>query len=130
MGPVKRFRYAADPLCAAACALYALNRWLIRPHTHSAFLRFHFNDLLLIPAALPFALWLQRRLGLRAHDAPPDVREIALHLAVWSVMAELIAPRIAHVTGDWRDVLVYAAGALAARAWWKSDLGFQPAPRV
>jgi hypothetical protein len=115
---VSRFRYAGDPLCAAACALYALNRWAIRPHTHSAFLRFHFNDLLLIPAALPLVLWLQRRLGFRTHDAPPDVQEIALHLVIWSVMAELIVPRFAHVTGDWRDLLAYGTGALAAWAWW------------
>jgi len=113
-----RFRYAADPLCGAACTLYALNRWALRPHTHSAFMRFHFNDLLLIPAALPLLLWLQRRLGLRTHDAPPDAGEIALHFVVWSVVAEIIAPHFAHATGDWRDVLAYAIGALAAWAWW------------
>ncbi len=127
---MRRFRYAADPLCALACALYAFNRWFLKPHTHSAFLRFHFNDLLLIPAALPFVLWLQRRLGLRSHDAPPDPREIFLHLAIWSIMAELIAPRLAHVTGDWRDVAAYTAGATLAWAWWRvSDTGFQPVRR-
>jgi hypothetical protein len=128
VGAVSRFRYGFDPLCTTACALYALNRWILRPHTHSAFLRFHFNDLLLIPAALPLVLWLQRRLGLRAHNAPPDTQEIALHFVVWSVVAEIVAPHITHVTGDWRDMLAYAVGAIAAWAWWKRDLGFQPVP--
>ena len=43
---------------------------------------------LLIPAALPFALWLQRRLNLRPHDQPPRWSEIILHLVAWSVAAE------------------------------------------
>jgi hypothetical protein len=116
---MRRFRYGLDPLCATACALYALNRWFLKPHTHSAFLRFHFNDLLLIPAALPLVLWLQRRLGLRTHDVPPDGREIALHFAVWTVMAEVIAPRLTHVTADWRDIIAYATGALIAWFVWR-----------
>jgi hypothetical protein len=115
---MRRFRYALDPLCLGACALYALNRWVLKPRIHSAFLHSHFNDLLFIPAALPLVLWLQRRLGLRTSDGPPEAREIALHFVVWSVMAEIVAPHFAHVTGDWRDVLAYAAGALAAWAWW------------
>lgn len=119
MGVVIRFRYARDPLCGLACGLYALNRWGLKPHSHSAFLHSHFNDLLLIPAALPLVLWLQRRLGLRTHDAPPEARELALHVVVWSVMAEIVAPHFAHGTGDWRDALAYAAGALAAWAWWQ-----------
>lgn len=78
-----------------------------------------FTDLLLVPAALPVVLWLQRRLGLRAHDARPTWREIGLHLAVWSVAAELIAPRLFHAaTGDWKDVAAYAAGAVLAGGWW------------
>jgi hypothetical protein len=101
-----------------ACALYALNRWILKPRLHSSFLHSHFNDLLLIPAALPLVLWLQRRLGLRSHDGPPEAPEIALHFVVWSVMAEGIAPLLVQATGDWRDVLSYAAGALVSGAWW------------
>ena len=82
-------------------------------------------DICLCDAALPLVLWLQRRLGFRTHDAPPDAREIALHFVVWSIAAEIIAPHFAHVTGDWHDVLAYAIGALASWAWWKRDLGLQ-----
>lgn len=100
--------------------MYALNRWWLRGHLGGAFLTGHFNDLLLIPAALPLALWVQRRLGVRADDRPPRWREIALHLAVWAVAAEAIMPHFAtRATGDWRDVVAYAAGAIGAGFWWR-----------
>ena len=116
---MKRFRYAVDPLCLAACAAYAFGRWYLRHHVHGGFWQYQFTDLLLIPAALPLMLWLQRRLGLRTHDDRPSWREIGLHLAVWSVAAELIAPLLfKSATGDWRDVLAYGAGAVLAGSWW------------
>lgn len=118
---MKAFGYARDPLCLLACAGYALNRWALRPLGYASgnFMRGHFNDLLLIPAALPLLLWSQRRLGLRAHDAPPTWLEIGLHVLLWSVAAEALAPLcLAHATGDWLDVAAYAAGAAVAGAWW------------
>lgn len=120
---MKRFGYARDPLCALACGGYALNRWLLRPLGWAAgpFMRGHFNDLLLIPAALPLLLWLQRRTGLRANDTPPSWREIGLHLAVWSLAAEAIAPLFIHrATGDWLDVAAYAAGAVVSGCVWQT----------
>lgn len=119
---MKRFAYAVDPLCLVACTGYAVNRWALRPAGWASgpFMRGHFNDLLLIPAALPVLLWLQRRLGLRAADTSPTWREIALHLVVWSIAAEVIAPRLWHrSTGDWLDVVAYTAGALIAGCWWQ-----------
>ena len=113
------FRYAFDPLCLAACALYAANRWLVKPHVESPFLRGHFDDLLLIPCALPLVLWAQRRLGLRAHDEPPTPGEIAMHLAAWTVIAEWIGPRWLHrgVADAW-DAASYALGAALAFVVW------------
>jgi len=118
MGAVRRFRYALDPVCLASCALYAANRWLWKPHTESTFFDGHFNDLLLIPCALPLVLWLHRRLGWRAHDGPPQLGEFALHLLVWSIVAEGLAPALCGVVGDPRDVIAYATGGVAAWCWW------------
>lgn len=116
---MKRFRYALDPLCVAAIAAYFFGRWWLRAHVAHGFWHDQFTDLLLIPAALPFALWIQRQLGLRAHDGRPGWREIALHVAVWAVAAEVVAPHVfSRSTGDWRDVVAYAAGAAGAGAWW------------
>ncbi|MGE3310374.1 MAG: hypothetical protein AB7O66_10425 [Limisphaerales bacterium] len=114
-----RFRYATDPLCLAACALYALNRWVVLPRVEGAFLHGQFNDLLLIPAALPWVLWAQRRLGLRRHDAPPTWSETGLHLAVWSLICEIMGPLGWHrgVADPW-DVAAYVAGGIVAGVWW------------
>ncbi len=49
---MSRFGYLRDPLFLIAVAGYVLNRWLLKPLVPSPFLHGHFNDLLLIPAAL------------------------------------------------------------------------------
>lgn len=118
---MRGFRYWRDPICLAACAAYGANRWLLKPFfALGPFMRGHFNDLLLIPAALPLVLWLHRRLGWRTHDAPPTVGEIALHLAVWAFIAEGAGPWLTHHgTADWRDVLAYSAGAAACYVFWR-----------
>ncbi len=98
---MKRFGYARDPLCIAACAGYAVNRWLIPGSWKGWFMHGYFSDTLLIPAALPLVLWLHRRLGWRANDTSPRWNEILLHLVVWSVAAEVVAPHLfSRATGD------------------------------
>jgi hypothetical protein len=116
---VRRFRYFCDELFLTAAIGYAVNRWVVKPLVTSAFLRGHFNDLLLIPAALPVILWVQRRTGLRSDDGMPSWSEIALHLVVWSVICEFIGPIWLHRgTADLWDVAAYFVGGLAAGFWW------------
>jgi hypothetical protein len=115
------FRYWRDQFCLAACAAYAANRWLLKPHfAMGPFMRGHFADCLLIPAALPLVLWLQRKLGLRTHDSMPTGGEILLHLAIWAFITEGAGPWLTrHGTADWRDVLAYSAGAAACYVLWR-----------
>ena len=109
------------------CGVYACNRWLLKPHVPSRFLHSYFNDCWLIPCALPPVLWLHRRLGLRAHDGPPETSEIALHVVFWSLLFEWIGPRLVpHATGDPLDVLAYVAGAVAAGLWWQRHRWARP----
>lgn len=116
---MKVFAYGRDPLCLLAIGLYALNRWGLKPAMDVRFLHDHFNDLLLIPAALPLVLWMQRKLGWRTHDLPPDAPEITLHLVVWGFIAEVAGPHLFdHATGDSRDLLAYTVGAFIAGLWW------------
>jgi hypothetical protein len=116
---MRPFRYLRDPLFLMCCAAYALNRWLLKPHFHSAFLHSHFNDLLLIPCALPPVLLLQRWCKLRSHDEPPRPGEILFQLLIWSALFEWLGPQLLpHVTGDLGDVLAYACGGLLAGLWW------------
>jgi hypothetical protein len=119
---MKRFAYLRDPLFLFSCALYALNRWIVKPQLHFAFFHSWFNDVLLIPCALPPLLLAHRWLGLRSHDALPSPSEIATHLIGWSVLFEVIGPHIMRgTTGDPWDVLAYATGAGAALLWWHRD---------
>ena len=114
-----RFTYLRDPAFLAGCALYALNRWVFKPLCPGPFLHGYFNDLWLIPCALPAVLWVHRQLGLRSHDAMPRPAEIALHLVTWSVICEAIGPALVRgACGDPWDVAAYAAGAVLAGLWW------------
>jgi SAM-dependent methyltransferase len=116
---MRRFRYALDPLCLLSCGLYAINRWIIRPHFHGLFWHGYSTDFLLIPAALPLILWVYRVLGLRMNDLWPNGSEIGLHFVIWSVAAEGVAPFLfKSATGDWMDVVAYGIGAGIAAGWW------------
>jgi len=123
-----RFHYFRDALFLTACVAYGINRCFIKPHSLPGFMMFHFNDLWLIPCALPPVLWLHRRLGLRAHDGPPQPLEIAGHLVFWSLLFEWIIPKLTHASGDPVDVAAYALGALAAGLWWKRQRVFAATP--
>jgi hypothetical protein len=115
------FRYWREPVCAAACLGYAVNRWLLKPFLEvGPFLHGYFADVLLIPAALPLVLWIQRRLGWRTHDGPPNIAETALHLGVWSFIAEVGGPLLTQRgTADWWDVVAYFAGGLVCYVFWQ-----------
>ncbi len=117
----KAFRYGLDPVCACACALYAVNRFAIKPHTGPGFFHSHFNDALLIPAALPWVLWVYRRLGWRrSGDEAPTWKEVAAHTVVWAAICEGVGPMMLPQYGvaDVWDVVAYGAGAVVAWAVW------------
>jgi hypothetical protein len=119
---VRTFAYLRDPLFLICCTLYALNRWAIKPVLHIPFLQFWFNDLLLIPCALPLVLWIQRRLHLRQHDFAPSFIEVAFHLLVWSVLFEIIGPHwFRRATGDSLDIVAYVVGGAVALVWWQRE---------
>jgi hypothetical protein len=108
-----------DGLFLLACLLYAVNRWGLKPHVHNAFLHGYFNDVLLIPCALPPLLLAQRWLRLRQHDWLPTAGEILLNLIVWSILFEIIGPHIMRgVTGDPWDIVAYFVGGILAWLWW------------
>jgi hypothetical protein len=96
-----------------------LNRWLLKPHLHFTFLHSWFNDLLLVPCAIPLILCIWRALSLRDHDRPPSKGEITWILAVWTLLFEVAGPLfIPRSTSDPWDVLMYAVGALLAFTFW------------
>jgi len=98
-----------------------MNRWLVKPFlAPGPFLHGHFADCLLLPAALPLALWLQRKLGLRGEDHFPTGAEIGMHLTIWAFIAEAAGPVLAHRgTADWWDCAAYSAGAAVCYVLWR-----------
>lgn len=125
---MSRFRYLRDPLFLLAIGSYLLNCGWLRSRANGGFLHNQFNDLLLIPAALPVVLWVQRLTGLRRHDAPPSWLEMAFHVGVWSVVCEFAGPWWLHAgTADPWDVGAYLAGGLVACVWWHCSGPKQPA---
>jgi SAM-dependent methyltransferase len=116
---VKRFGYVFDPFFLGCCALYAANRWLIKPHCHIAFFHNWFNDLLLIPCALPPLLLAHRALRLRDHDQPPTLSEVSAHVLGWSILFEVIGPHLMTTTGDPWDAVAYACGGAICFFCWR-----------
>lgn len=116
---MRTYRFGRDPLCWGACFLYAFNRWGVRPHVHNWFIEGYFNDLLLLPAALPWVLWFHDWAGWRS-PGPPTFGEVALHWGIWSLLCEGVGPRLwPHGVADPWDVAAYAAGALVSYLWWR-----------
>jgi hypothetical protein len=116
---MKPFRFLRDPLFLGAVFGYALNRWWLKQLLPGTFLHGYFNDLLLIPAALPVVLWLQWLVGLRKDDHAPSWAEMSMHLVVWSAICEFIGPHwLHHGTADVWDVVAYAVGGVVACLWW------------
>ena len=119
---MSRFRFIRDPLFLLCLSAYALNELLLKPASSAPFLHRYFSDLLLIPCALPPLLWVHRGVGIRTGDQPPLASEVALHLALWSVLIEWIGPNLVpRAVGDPLDVVAYAIGGGLSLAWWHRE---------
>ncbi|MDB6137843.1 MAG: hypothetical protein JWO94_915 [Verrucomicrobiaceae bacterium] len=114
-----RFRYWTNLPFVAGCCAYLLNRCVIKPRIPSGFFHTHFDDLWLIPCALPPLLWLHHLCGMRDRNSVPTWAEIASHLLFWSFFLEWLGPLLVpRSVGDPWDVAAYATGALASGLWW------------
>ena len=117
----RQFRYFGDLLFLFASAIYLTNR-LILPILNESkfrFLRFYANDLLLVPVALPPVLFLYRLLALRTNDGFPTLKEISLHVLVWSLVCEWIGPLLLNQgVADILDVLIYSIGGCLSYFIW------------
>lgn len=118
-----RFRYLRDPLFVACVVVYFFNRLVLKRVWEAGFVHEHLNDLICIPFWVPIMLWAARRVGLRRTDDPPDAVEVIVPLLLWSWLFEIALPQTAWFGGysvaDHRDVMYYAAGALAAAVFWR-----------
>ena len=126
------FRYLRDPLFLICLALYLVNRLVLKRLVGGGFVHDHFNDLICIPFLVPVMLCAMRQLKLRNHDRVPDIAEVAIPLAVWSILFEIVLPlkvSLRHlVKADFRDIFYYMLGACIAVIFW--DLWYRRAART
>lgn len=125
-GTVARFKYLGDPVFLGAASLYLLNRFVLKKGFggECTLLRNHWDDFLLLPAALPPLLWSFHKLGLRAVPAPPSGAEIIKWTALWSLTFEWVFPYLFHKgTADWKDILCYVGGAILGWGLWRKIYG-------
>lgn len=131
-----RYRYLRDPLFVSCLLLYVLNRLVLKPLMPNTFCQDYLNDLICIPFWVPIMLQSMRWVGLRADDSPPRLYEIIVPLLLWSVVFELLLPRIGIFEGlaiaDHVDIFFYSLGALMAaifwRIWYERDTPRQSVP--
>jgi hypothetical protein len=121
------FRYLKDPLFLACFSAYWLHRILSSCGMSTPLLRSYLNDAICIPFWIPIVLWVQRRLGVRRHDGPPQGHEVVIPLLILALVFEVILPATRAWSGlaaaDPNDVLCYAAGGLGAAYFWTSWYG-------
>jgi len=118
-----RFRYHLDPLFLGCLTLYVVSRWVLKPLSPAPLFHHYLNDLICIPFWVPLMLLALRRMGWRAHDRPPESHEILVPLVTWSLVFEVLLPRVPAFRqlafSDPVDVLSYTLGALAAVWIWR-----------
>jgi hypothetical protein len=117
------FAYLRDPLFLFCFFTYWVHRWLAGHDMSTPLLQSHLNDLICIPFWVPIMLWIERRLGLRRHDHPPDAIEITIPLVILAAAFEAVIPSRSewHVptVPDPKDVLAYCIGSLAGVTIWQ-----------
>jgi hypothetical protein len=74
-----------------------------------------------LPLFLPMILYGQRLIGLRRHDGFPRWWEILQHWVIFSIVFEVILPRMPnvfrHTSDPWNVVAYLAVGILAGICW-------------
>ena len=118
---MKQYSPARDALWLASVALFALNKWWIKPHFDGWFWHSSLNDVLCLPVWMPVCVWIFAKFKLRDSAAPRPL-EIAVCLLFWSLVFEVWLPQtelFGHFApGDPFDVLAYAVGGMLGWAWW------------
>jgi hypothetical protein len=115
------YRFINDPIFIGGWLLYfglyfaqqflSVPTWLIS----------YGRDLLLVPCVLPIIVTGLIRLKIRT-SSPPATVEILLALLIWSIMFELLGPKIFdHAVSDGFDILAYCAGGIISALYWHTS---------
>ena len=116
-----------DALFVTSSALYMANRAILElaPARSHDFMKWYFNDLLLVPVTIPLILACSTMLGLRIHGEPPRLWEVAVPVIVWALAFELVGPVFFHRgTADPLDALAYMVGGAVSYGVWRYPRNF------
>ena len=115
-----------DPFWGISIACYIIHRFWQVLSPDSGWMDRHWNDLWMLPCALPLILSLYGALGMRAHALRVTGGEILWHGLLWGFMAEFIGPLLFdHAVSDLWDLLAYALGGfLMFFRWHCTELRF------
>ncbi len=108
-----------EPFWIFSLACYAVHRWWQWASPSPGWMSNHWNDIWMLPCAVPLVTRMYAALNLRASTAPPSLSEIVWLGLLWSVMAECLAPLwFTRSTGDPLDVLAYGLGGFMLWLRW------------
>ncbi len=117
------FRYLKDPLFLAVVGVYLCNKALRISLGGTEFQNAYLNDLICVPFWVPVLLAVNKRLGLRSHDGPPEAYELLIPILVWSIAFEMVFPYSptfgSHAVADPNDIPCYCLGGLASGIFWR-----------
>ncbi len=102
--------------------LYLANRaiFAVAPEWSNDFMRWYFNDLLVVPVMIPPILACSTVLGLRIKGEPPRLWEVAIPVVIWALAFELVGPVIFDrgIADVW-DAVAYAISGILSYAVWR-----------
>jgi hypothetical protein len=121
----RQFRYLADPVCMVALIIYAINRFILKPHHIGGwFTHGYLNDVLCLPLFVPMVLYAEHLVRLRPHFGHPRAWEILQIGAGFTLVFQVIIPRYPETfvtAGDPYDILAYLAGGIVAWICWSIE---------
>ncbi len=112
-------RLLRDPFWIIAITCYALHKCWQAVYPDSGWMDHYWNDLWMLPCALPLILSVYGLLGLRELAIRPSGAEILWHGVLWGLMAEFVGPLcFKHAVGDPWDLVAYAVGGFVLFYRW------------
>ncbi|MBT5927893.1 MAG: hypothetical protein HOH33_14870 [Verrucomicrobia bacterium] len=88
-------------------------------NAESGWMDYYWNDVWMLPCAIPLVLSVYNALGLRQSMEIPSGFEILWHGILWGLIAEFVGPLLfVHAVGDPWDLAAYAVGGFLLYFRW------------